>query len=189
METRVEVPSQTPQFVRLSLIVALASLAWGGTISPTVTQPAPSTAAPAAAPAPAPLRNPPSVYAEYHPSLSDQMTLSIQPRHTKLGLAIQAGNWTYAAYEAAELRGAFRRISQAMPGYEGKDTAMLMSMITPPADDLVAAIKAKDTKATKAAYASLTATCNSCHQALGRTYIAIREPEAAMYPDQDFRPH
>ena len=187
MKTRVEVSSQTPQFIRLSLIVALASLAWGGTISPTLAQPAPSTAVPAAAPAPP--RNPPSVYAEYHPSLSDQMTLSIQPRHTKLGLAIQAGNWTYAAYEAGELRGAFRRISQAMPGYEGKDTAMLMSMITPAADDLVAAIKAKDTKATKAAYASLTATCNSCHQALGRTYIFIREPTTAMYPDQDFSPH
>ena len=183
METRIEVSSQTPQFIRLCLIVALASFAWGSPISLALAQPTPSTAAPS------PPRNPPSVYAEYHPSLSDQMTLSIQPRHTKLGLAIQAGNWTYAAYEAAELRGAFRRISQAMPGYEGKDTAMLMSMITPPADDLVAAIKAKDTKATKAAYASLTATCNSCHQALGRTYIAIREPEAAMYPDQDFRPH
>jgi len=76
-----------------------------------------------------------------------------------------------------------------MPSYEGKDTAMILSMITPPADDVVAAIKAKDAKAAKAAYASLTATCNSCHQSLGRTYIVIREPAAAMYPDQDFAPH
>ena len=31
------------------------------------------------------------------------MTMTVQPRHTKLGLAGSAGNWPYAAYELHEL--------------------------------------------------------------------------------------
>lgn len=135
---------------------------------------------------PAPPRNPPSVYSDFHPSLSDMMTMAVQPRHAKLGLALRAGNLTYAAYEAGELRGAFRRIAQSMPGYEGKDTAMLLSQMNPPLDALTAAIRAKQPAAANAAYADLTATCNQCHQSLGRDYLVIRAPVTADFPDQDF---
>ena len=54
---------------------------------------------------------PASVYSDYHPSLSDMMTMAVQPRHTKLGLAIRVHNWAYAGYEVGELRGAFTRIT------------------------------------------------------------------------------
>ena len=117
------------------------------------------------------------------------MTMSIQPRHTKLGLALRAGNFTYAAYEVGELRGAFRRIAQSMPGYEGKDTAMLLSQANPPLDALTAAIRAKQPRAANAAFAELTATCNQCHQSQGRNYLIIRAPAASAFPDQDFTPH
>lgn len=145
--------------------------------------------APAAQAQNAPPRNPPSVYSDFHPSFSDLMTMSIQPRHTKLGLALRAGNFTYAGYEVGELRGAFRRIAQSMPGYEGKDTAMLVSLINPPLEALSAAIKAKQTGAANSAFADLTATCNQCHQSLGRDYLVIRAPSAAAFPDQDFTGH
>jgi hypothetical protein len=39
----------------------------------------------------------------YRPGLGDLMTMTVQPRHTKLGLAGQEKNWTYAAYELHEL--------------------------------------------------------------------------------------
>jgi hypothetical protein len=35
------------------------------------------------------------------------MTMTVQPRHTKLGLAGREGNWPYAAYELHELQEAF----------------------------------------------------------------------------------
>ena len=140
------------------------------------------------APTPTPPRNPPSVYDDYHPSLSDLMTAQVQPRHIKLGLALRSGNWTYMAYEAGELRGSFNRIVRSMPSYEGKPSAQFMSMITPQLDAMVAAVRAKNMKATTAAYADLTATCNQCHESQGRTYIVIRAPTTAMYPDQDFAP-
>lgn len=128
-----------------------------------------------------------SVYNDYHPNLSDMMTMLIQPRHTKLGLGLRARNWEYAIYEAGELRGAFRRVTASMPTYEGKDTAELMAMIAKPLDDMAAAARARDPAKADAAYAELTATCNMCHEAQGRTYIAIQSPNATMFPDQSFR--
>lgn len=138
---------------------------------------------------PAPARNPPTVYDESHPSFSDMMTSAVQPRHTKLGLALRAGNWDYMTYEAGELRGSFTRIVRSIPSYEGKNTAMLLSMITPQLDAMQAAVKARNAKAATAAYADLTATCNQCHVQQNRNYIVIRVPTVGMYSDQDFSPH
>jgi hypothetical protein len=131
---------------------------------------------------------PPSVYADYHPSLSDLMTMAVQPRHTKLGLAVRARNWTYANYEAGELNGAFTRISRSIPTYEGKDTPELVAMIAKPIDNMRAAIRARDPGMADRAYAELTDTCNWCHAAQERTYIVIRAPAASPFPDQDFSP-
>lgn len=132
---------------------------------------------------------PPSVYGDYHPSLSDMMTMAVQPRHTKLGLALRARNWTYATYEVGELRGAFNRITRSIPTYEGMDTAELVKMIAPPIESLQAAIRAQDPGKADAAYAEVTRTCNMCHEAQGRAYIVLRSPTASMFPDQDFSAH
>ena len=48
-------------------------------------------------------------------SLGDLMTMAIQPRHTKLGLAGQERNWPYAQYELSELRNAFARVARTIP--------------------------------------------------------------------------
>lgn len=160
--------------------VALALLAIAGF-------PVAAVAADAAPPRPRP-PPPPSVYADYHPSLSDMMTLAVQPRHTKLGLALRARNWNYATYEVGELRGAFNRIGRSIPSYEGADTADLLKMIAAPIEGLQAAIKAQDPAKADAAYAEVTRTCNMCHETQGRAYIVLRNPTAAMFPDQDFSP-
>jgi hypothetical protein len=37
----------------------------------------------------------------YRPGLGDLMTMTVQPRHIKLGLAGGEKNWAYAAYQIA----------------------------------------------------------------------------------------
>ncbi len=125
----------------------------------------------------------------YHPSMGDMMTMLVQPRHIKLGLAIRAKNWDYAAYEVGELRGAFRRVAATIPTYNKSAVAdLIASTIAQPLDALRAAIKAHDAKSVDADYAELTRSCDACHMSQGHGNVVIREPRAAMFPDQDFRP-
>ena len=125
----------------------------------------------------------------YRPSFGDLMTILIQPRHTKLGLAGQEGNWTYAAYEFRELQSAFTRMAGMVPTYRSTNTADLISAtIKAPMEDVAAAIKGGDTAKFADAYAQLTATCNACHQSTDHGTIVIQVPKTSSYPDQDFRP-
>jgi cytochrome c553 len=117
------------------------------------------------------------------------MTIAIQPRHTKLGLAGQERNWTYAAYEFRELQSAFDRVARAVPTYRSMNTADLISgTIKAPMEDVAAAIKAGDAAKFAETYAQLTATCNACHQSTDHGAVVIQVPKASPYPDQDFRP-
>jgi len=125
----------------------------------------------------------------YRPSFGDLMTIAVQPRHTKLGLAGQERNWTYAAYELRELQGAFDRIGRAVPAYRSMNTADLINATTnAPMEDVAAAIKSSDVAKFSEAYAQLTATCNACHQSTDHGAVVIQVPKASPYPDQDFRP-
>ena len=125
----------------------------------------------------------------YRPSFGDLMTIAIQPRHTKLGLAGQERNWTYAAYEFRELQSAFDRVAHAVPTYRSMNTADLISgTIKAPMEDVAAAIKAGDAAKFAETYAQLTATCNACHQSTDHGAVVIQVPKASPYPDQDFRP-
>src|ERR1700761_2144149 len=104
---------------------------------------------------------------DYHPSFGDLMTIAVQPRHIKLGMAGKARNWDYAAYEASELRNAFGRIGRTIPTYRKQALPdMFASAILPSMDKLDAAIKAKDGKGFDAAYKEVTASCNTCHTSL-----------------------
>ena len=126
---------------------------------------------------------------DYHPSMADLMTMAVQPRHTKLGLAGRARNWPYAAYETSELKNAFARIARTVPTFNGSDTAALVnSRIKGPLDALEAAVKARDGRRFDAAYADVTQACNVCHRSLSHDPIVIRIPEVSAFPDQDFRP-
>src|SRR5258708_17508001 len=125
----------------------------------------------------------------YRQSFGDLMTIAIQPRHTKLGLAGQERNWTYAAYEFRELQSAFDRVAHAVPTYRSMNTADLISgTIKAPMEDVAAAIKAGDAAKCAETYAQLTATCNACHQSTDHGAVVIQVPKASPYPDEDFRP-
>jgi len=134
----------------------------------------------APAPAPAP---------DYHPSMGDLMTMAVQPRHIKLGLAGTRKNWTYAAYELSELRNAFARIGRTIPKYQTVDTAAVATGMTKaPLDALAQAITSKNPEQFATAYAQLTRACNDCHRTLNHGAVVIQIPRETTYPDQDFRP-
>ncbi len=125
----------------------------------------------------------------YRPGLGDLMTMTVQPRHTKLGLAGQEKNWVYAAYELHELEESFERAARVWPMYRKTNITELMAA-TPkePMEAVATAIKASDAAKFAEAYGRLTATCNGCHQATERGFIVIQAPKASSFPDQDFRP-
>ena len=66
-----------------------------------------------------------------------------------------------------------------------------MEMMTPAADELDNAIKAKDGVKFSNAYSKLTAECNSCHEATGFGFITMRVPklspiETSPFSDESF---
>lgn len=125
----------------------------------------------------------------YRPGLGDLMTMTVQPRHIKLGLAGRARNWTYADYELHELGEAFERAARVWPRWRAVPVAQMLDFNTKePMAALAQAIKAHEGAKFDAAYAQLTESCNTCHQGADRGMIVIRIPDAAMFPDQDFGP-
>jgi hypothetical protein len=141
-----------------------------------------------AAPAPAARPAGPNIL-EFKPAMDDLMTMLVQPRHIKVYYAGQAKNWTLAGFELNELRGAFGRIGRTIPTYRNVGVDMAVTtIIAEKIKALDAAIKAKDSEQFTATYGELTAACNTCHQALEHAFLKITVPDAANYPDQDFRP-
>lgn len=135
---------------------------------------------------PAGAQTPPEAY---RPGLGDLMTMTVQPRHTKLALAGQARNWAYAAYELNELRESLDRVAKVRPKWRGFAVAeSVAALMTPPLGALDQAIKAADPVAFVAAYGNVTAACNQCHQSAGQPWIVIQAPGTSPFPDQDFRP-
>jgi hypothetical protein len=121
--------------------------------------------------------------------MGDLMTMAVQPRHLKLGLAGQHKNWVYAKFELNELRNAFARIARTLPTYGAKDTAtMVTAMISQQIVTLQEAIAAGDAKQFKRSYEQLTDACNSCHVALNHPTLVMKVPDQNTFPNQDFWP-
>jgi hypothetical protein len=125
----------------------------------------------------------------YHPSLGDLMTMTVQPRHLKLGLAGQERNWVYAKYELHELEESFERVAHVWPKW--RDVAIaetILATTKEPMEAVEAAVKARDAAKFTDAYGRLTATCNACHQSSNVGMIVIQVPKSSPFANQDFRP-
>lgn len=146
-----------------------------------------ATAAPAPAAAPAPM-----VILDFKPGFDDMMTMLVQPRHVKLWLAGQAQNWTLAAFELNELRGALLRIGQTIPKYRNFSVdATTGSIFQPKIQAVNGAIAGKNIAQFNTAFAALTTACNDCHAGMEHEFLVIKVPDASaaqMYANQDFRP-
>jgi hypothetical protein len=137
---------------------------------------------------PQPQRGPASSALNYVPGVGDLMHLLVQPRHAKLGLAFKERNWPLAGYAFKELQQAFSTVAKVQPKWRNLTVAeMLESMTGEAMKELDEAIQAKNAKQFAAAYDELTSGCNSCHMALNHGFIVIKPPEAAGFPNQEFK--
>ncbi len=146
-------------------------------------------AAGAAAQTPQPPRGgPASSTLNYVPGVGDMMNMLVQPRHAKLGLALNARNWELAGYALKELQQAFATVATVQPKYRNLTVAeMIQSMTGEATRDLDEAVRARDAKRSAEAFDALTDGCNSCHTALGYPFVVIRTPETSSFPNQDFK--
>jgi hypothetical protein len=132
---------------------------------------------------------PPAAGSGYHPTVADLMNALIQPRHAKLGLAGEAGNWPLAAYALFELNQGFKSVGQSWPTWRRLSLPdMIETLIAGPTKTLDQAIKARDAAQFASAYQQLTQACNSCHSAVGHEFIVIKAPDLSSFTNQNFTP-
>ena len=140
-------------------------------------------------PAESPFGDPNAEPAPFNPQMAALMSMLIQPRHAKLGLAGEAGNWPLAAYSLKELRQGFAVASRAVPRWRGLPVPELFdAAVTQPLTLLDFAIKLKYSRQFNEAYEQLTAGCNACHATTDHSFIVIKVPNASAFPNQEFAP-
>jgi hypothetical protein len=145
-------------------------------------------AAPPAAPADEP--NPADAAPQpFNPQLSALMSMLIQPRHAKLGLAGKAENWPLAAYAYKELVQGFGVVSRAVPRYKGLPVGELVEAAMKQSFAVLDfSIKAGDTRQFNEAYGRVTTGCNACHTTTDNPFVVIKAPDSSSFPNQEFLP-
>ncbi len=124
----------------------------------------------------------------YLPGLGEFMG-RIQVDHAKLWLAGEARNWELAGYQLSELKEVFSDVQDLVPRYHNIPVGdMIDAIITGTVTELEGAIAGRDFNKFSASFDSLTAACNSCHQAANRGFIVIRRPTQSNFSNQDFSP-
>jgi len=128
--------------------------------------------------------------APFNPQMAALMSMLIQPRHAKLGLAGKAENWPLAGYAFKELRQGFLVTARAVPRWKGLPVPELFdAALTGPLIALDFAIKASEPRLFNEAYEKLTAGCNACHGTTDHAFVVIVPPNSpAAFPNQDFQP-
>jgi hypothetical protein len=125
----------------------------------------------------------------FQPGMGALMSMLIQPRHAKLGLAGKAENWALAAYALRELKQGFAVVAKAVPRFRGRPVAELFdSAVGQPITLIDFAIKLRYSSQFNDAYGQLTAGCNACHARNEHPFVVIKAPELSPFPDQDFAP-
>jgi hypothetical protein len=118
-----------------------------------------------------------------NPRLADIMD-AVQSRHIRLWFAGKARNWDLAAYEAAQIK---TRLEDAAALYQSLPVTNVTTMATP-LNEVSEAVRARDSVKFVQAFDLLTAGCNSCHQAIGRGFIAMQTPTSHPFNNQSFAP-
>ena len=127
--------------------------------------------------------------APFNPQMAALMSMLIQPRHAKLGLAGKAQNWELAGYMLKELRQGFAVVSKAVPRWKGLPVPDLFdAAMSQPITLLDFAIKLRYQRQFDEAYDSLTKGCNACHGTTDHPFVVIKVPEASAFPNMNFEP-
>src|SRR5436190_17945231 len=94
--------------------------------------------------------------APFNPQMAALMSMLIQPRHMKLGLAGKSENWPLVAYYLKELRQGFAVASRAAPRWKGLPVPELFdAAVSQPLTLIDFAIKLKYSKQFTEAYDQL----------------------------------
>lgn len=127
--------------------------------------------------------------APFNPQMAALMSMLIQPRHAKLGLAGKTENWPLAGYALKELRQGFFVVSRAVPRWKGLPVPDLVdAAMDRPIKLIEAAVKLQYRRQFDEAYGALTQGCNACHATADYSFIIIKEPDASAFPNQEFEP-
>jgi hypothetical protein len=127
--------------------------------------------------------------APFNPQMAALMSMLIQPRHAKLGLAGQAENWALAGYMLKELKQGFAVTSRAVPRWKGLPVPDLFdAAVTQQITLLDIAVKLQITRQFKEAYGRLTDGCNACHATTDHAFVVIKVPDVSAFPNQEFEP-
>jgi hypothetical protein len=124
----------------------------------------------------------------YVPGLGELMA-RIQVNHAKLWLAGEARNWDLADYQLGEMKEVFSDVQDFSPRYKNVPVGeMIEAIMTGTINDLEGAIATRDFARFSSSFDKLTESCNSCHAAAGRGYIAIQRPARSDFSNQNFAP-
>ena len=127
--------------------------------------------------------------APFNPQMAALMSMLIQPRHAKLGLAGKAENWPLAGYALKELKQSFLVAARAVPRWKGLPVPDLIeASVEPTFAVLDFAIKAGEPRQFAESYAKLTQACNNCHATTDHPFVVIKPPDASGWPNQEFKP-
>jgi hypothetical protein len=128
--------------------------------------------------------------APFNPQMAALMSMLIQPRHAKLGLAGKAENWPLAGYALKELKQGFFVAARAVPRWKGLPVPDLFdAAVSQPLALLDFAIKAQEPHQFAEGYARLTTGCNACHATTDHAFVVVKAPDsAAAFPNLDFQP-
>src|SRR5258707_12814725 len=127
--------------------------------------------------------------APFNPQMSALMSMIIQPRHAKLGLAGKEENWALAGYMFKELKAGFGVVGRAIPRWKGLPVPDLIeAAMEPHWAVLDFAIKAGEPRQFAEAYGKLTTGCNNCHATTDHSFVVIKAPDASAWPNQEFKP-
>jgi hypothetical protein len=125
--------------------------------------------------------------APFNPQMAALMSMLIQPRHAKLGLAGQAENWPLASYSLKELRQGFVIAARAVPRWKGLPVPDLFdAAVDQPLKLIEAAVKLQYKRQFDEGFGRLTEGCNACHATTDHAFVVIKAPSASAFPNQDF---
>ncbi len=117
------------------------------------------------------------------PALGDIMG-RVQAQHIKLWYAIKFQNWSLMDYELDQMKDS---LNNAVILYRNIPVEFIAAADQPLAA-LQKAVKAKNGSKLERDFAGLTAGCNSCHQAGGVGFIAMKTPTSFPFSDQEIAP-
>src|SRR5262245_15492990 len=126
--------------------------------------------------------------APFSPHMAALMSMIVQPRHAKLGLAGKTQNWELAAYSLKELRQGFAVVAKAVPRWNGQPVPDLFdAAMSQPITLIDFAIKLRYQKQFDEAYESLTKGCNACHATTDHAFVVIKVPDVSSILNQEFQ--